>query len=712
MISVETWLRSFGFVRNPFETTEAAGEAQYVSDFLHETFVKPPGFDEILGHPSHPKSSLVLAARGKGKTSARLMTAHFCREGIFPREIGPKKAEITRVLPIHHTRFERLVAADSISDLVNLHVIEILLRAVPALVDMLMRYPEISERVDQLDPLRRLELQYFLVAFKHNVPLQEYKVARDILGKEIVSVGEARTLSGFSLPDHGQQKIGLPAQEIESHLTAYSQQMPIDLLGRFAALMVDLGFGATYVLVDGVDEIPETADNFAAAAGLLIPLLSNLNLITNTPHLAFKVFAPSEMEAMLLKATRKVRRDRLAVHRIELRENDLIEILHRRLSYCSNGVISSMDAISSLKLRGRMEKELASRADGNPRHLALLGQSMLEHRCQIVELDDDQENYLLGQDDLDWAEDNLRGQSLASGIPSNPTEEKAAATVIEQSKQPSGPMTASAAGDWFRHELPAPIALSYLVYQRESAAHVRIWKLYELVEATLAFLSQVLLALLRQELGDNAPQQLKRSGLRLERTSMGIWRITLEKLPGMLAGLGIRSYFARTCQSFLEKNGDFVQATNEERNRSAHGGPQSEKACEALIEQYAYPLQQYLSGLSFLRQCRLVKAISVYKREDRYLHRCTSYVGDVPVFPTIEVELRTPLDSESLYFLANGDPINLHPLMFVTSAEKLGEDIWLYRGVEKETVLYKSYGAGQTLDFPDHLLAIKSVLPS
>jgi hypothetical protein len=698
MISVEAWLKSFGFVRNPFETTEAAGEAQYVSDFLHQTFVKPQGFDEILGHPSYPKSSLVLAARGKGKTSARLMTAHFCREGIFPKEIGSEKAEIIRVLPIHHTHFERLVAADSLSALVNMHVIEILLRAVPALVNMLIHYPEISEHVEQLNPLRRLELQYFLVAFKHNVPLQEYKFARDILGKEIVSVGEARTLSGFSLPDHGQQKIGLSAQEIEAHLTAYSQQTPIDLLGRFAALMVDLGFGATYVLVDGVDEIAETADNFAAAAGLLVPLLSNLNLMTNTPYLAFKIFAPSEMETLLLEETRKVRRDRLAVQRIELREDDLAEILHRRLAYCSNNVISSMDAISSRKLRGLIEKELTSRAEGNPRQLALLGQYMLEHRCQVVAPDDEQEDYLLDQDDLEWAEHRLLGKPMVSAILSNPIE----ATFIEQPAAPSEPIAASIAGDWFRHELPAPIALSYLVYQRESVAHVRIWKMYELVESTLAFLSQVLLALLHQELRDKTSQQLRRSGLRLERTSMGIWRITLEKLPGMLAGLGIRSHFARACQSFLEKNSDFVQTINEERNRSAHGGPQPEKACEALIEQYAHPLQQYLSGLSFLRECHLVKAISVYKREDRYLHRCTSYVGDAPVFPTIDIELHMPLNSECLWCLSNDDPINLHPLILVTPSDQLGEMIWLYQGFDKEITTYKSYGLGQTLNISDY----------
>ena len=124
------WLKSFGFERNPFETTEAGSEATYAMDFLHETFVKPRGFDEILGHPSRPKSTIVFAARGQGKTSARLMTAHFCREGIFPKKLRNLDKENLRVLSIQHTRFEHFAQeAENQTGLVYMHVLEILYRA-------------------------------------------------------------------------------------------------------------------------------------------------------------------------------------------------------------------------------------------------------------------------------------------------------------------------------------------------------------------------------------------------------------------------------------------------------------------------------------------------------------------------------------------------------------------------------------------------------
>lgn len=703
MIPVETWLQSFGFIRNPFETTEAGSEAYYATDFLHETFVKPEGFDEILGHPAHPKSSLVFAARGKGKTSARLMTAHFCRQGLFPENMSSKGDKIIRVLPVHHARFERLSGeAASQSALVDAHVIEILLRAVPALVEMLIRYPDIAEGIKKLPVLHRLELQFFLLVFRTYVPLSEFKTARDVIGREITNISEARTPIGFSLPTAHQQSVGLSTQEIEEHLRANAQASPIDLLKRFVALTRELGLGAVYVLVDGLDEIPETADNFAAAAALLIPLLANLNLMSNTPFLVFKIFIPAEMEPLLLEATRKVRRDRLARQRLELNKDALLEILHRRLAYCSDGVVSSMDAISSVEMRGQIEKEMTIYAEGNPRRLALLGQYMLEHRCQVIAPDERQETYLLNKDDLNWAT-----HKVVEGAP-----QKNATDIVVSI--PQATLTQQAAqtpsDDWFRHELPAPIALAYLIYLRESVTHIRIWKMYELIEASLAFSSQVLLALLYQKLNKNTPLQLKKSGLRLERTSMGQWRIVLEKLPGMLAGLGIRSSFARACQRLLTKNGDFIRAINDERNRSAHGGPQSEKECSALLERYARPLQQYLVELEFLRQSYLIRVLQVKKNNDKYLHRCTSYVGDAIIFPTMDIELTTPLDSDRLWLLDSDGPVILHPLMLVTSDDKIGEDVWLYQGFDKDEVFYKSYGRGQTMKQSINLFDISQII--
>lgn len=696
MISIDRWLESFGLFRNPFETTEAGSEAYYVTEFLHETFVKPQGFDNLLGHPSRPKSTIVFAARGQGKTSARLMTAHFCREGIFSEKLRKSSKEKLRVLPIQHTRFEHLSqGAQSQSALVFMHVVEILYRAIPDLINMLMRTVELQNNVESLDVLQRLELQFFLLAFRGNLSFDEFKFGRELFGKEIISLDEARVPIGFSLSNASSHaNLGLSAQEIEDHLSAYAKANPIDLFSRFVNLAVKIGFSAVYVLIDCVDEIPETADDFTAAADILIPLLSNLNLMTNTPYLAFKVFVPHEMKTNLLEATRQVRKDRLSRLEIKLSEQDLVEILTSRLSYCSGGVVSSLDAVCEVGLRGQIMNELARIAEGNPRHLVLLGQYMLENRCHAIV---DEDDYLLTKNDLEAATNRLKTE-FQSIIPNEYIEGVFYTADREQEiiiQQPMLENIQEHSRDWFRHELPAPIALSYLVYQRESYAYQRLWKLYELIEASLAYMSLVLLAMLAQNLGDETPKRIKRSGLRLERTSLGIWRIALEKLPGMLSGIGLKSYFARACQRLVNEHKEFLQTINDERNRSAHGGPQPDQACTEMLGQFDDPLHDFLDNTQFLRNSHLIRVESVQKYGETYRHRCIHYVGDAAVYPTIEITLPKPLESNSLWLIGEDDPVNLHPLIAATANEKLGEDIWLYQGREDDSVLYKAYGLGR-----------------
>jgi hypothetical protein len=703
MSDINAWLESFGFIRNPFETTEAGSEANYATDFLHETFVKPEGFDNILGHPLHPKSTIIFAARGRGKTSARLMTAHFCQEGLFTNSTKISQPERIRVLPISHTRFEQILGdVEGESSLVDRHVTEILSRAFPSVINMLIRYDELMNKAKNLDIFARLEWQYFLLISKNYLSFSEFEFARNVFGNEIVSfedisVENIKQPLGFPLPKVAQSSNEALNQEFKKYLASYVKTGPIDLLKRFVTLASDLGFGAVYVLIDSIDEIPETADDFAFAATLLIPLLSNLNLMTNTPHLAFKVFIPYEMKSLLLGATKKIRRDRLSIQEINLRDQDLGEILNRRLFYCSEGAVTSLDAVCEVALRGKITNILVEYADGNPRHLVLLGQYMLESHCQSL-----QDDLLLTQADITAAQVRLHNE-LAEKIP---TIEKQ--NVIVQ--EPKDTNVQRVSESWFRHELPHPIAFSYLVYERENEANLRIWKLYELIEACLAYLSLILLASLVQRLGSETQTRLKRSGLRLNRTSLGIWRILLEKLPGMLAGNGARNYFARACQRLVEKHGDFLQDINDERNRSAHGGPQREDACSALLTKFAIPLRDFMEDLNFLRKSQLISVRRVEKRNETYLHHCTQYKGDMPIFSTVEISISAPLDSGCLWFLGEDIPVNLQPWILTKKDENLGENVWLYQGIKGDSIIYKNCGTGKMVtDATNHDFVVQVI---
>jgi len=709
MIPFEIWLKSFGFLQNPFETTEAGSEADHVTDFLHATFVKPDGFDRILGQPSRPKSSLIFAARGHGKSTVRLMLAHFCRRGLFSTEnSGKNYDQAAHVLPVFHTQFPRhFEAAPSPSALVDAHVIEILNRAIPALVNMLISFPDVGERVRTMDALRRIELQSFLVFFRNNVSFKEYKAARDILGNEIVH-NDNQTPIGFTYSSESRSKIELSETEMGLLLSSREKVTPSDMLRRFAELITDIGMQAVYVLIDGLDETHDTADDPVAVGNIVVPLISNLNLMNSTPHLAFKVFAPAEMAPIILEATQKVRKDRLDILSIQLHEPDLLELLQRRLSQCSNGTISSLDAVCVPAMRNQMDMELVRRARGNARHLILLGDYAIRAHCQAGDAESGIESYLLIERDLDSAVLRLNSELLPEpSILVVSAEERAVEEpALEQS------VAAPRPDDWPRHELPTPLAMAYLAYVREPSAHVRVWKLFDLIEAATAYLSIILISLLYQVEGAVTSRRLKEKDIDMRRVFMGRWRKCFVTLPGLCSSLKIKHPLVKRTQRLMENHSSFILKMNEERNRFAHDGPQPDDVCKALLSTYEPSLREFILALQEInRGCHLIKVREIAKKGSEFIHHCTQYQGDTVFFPHFELSLAVALDSQHLWLLGGQSPLNLHPLMLAQVAPgNLAEEVWLYQGVENGSVSYKSYGTARTIDIQIHRNDVTAIL--
>lgn len=73
---VSQFLDAFGFISDPFEFTNAEQER-----LLSGYFVPPPYFPSVLGEPKAPRSQIVFAPRGGGKTAQRLMIEKRSREG-------------------------------------------------------------------------------------------------------------------------------------------------------------------------------------------------------------------------------------------------------------------------------------------------------------------------------------------------------------------------------------------------------------------------------------------------------------------------------------------------------------------------------------------------------------------------------------------------------------------------------------------------------
>lgn len=151
---------------------------------------------------------------------------------------------------------------------------------------------------------------------------------------------------------------------------------PATTFRNFSRQVIAQGLTAIYVLVDGIDELPQTANNPARASELILPLVSDLILL-ETPRVVFKFFLPLEIKPRLVESG-KVRFDRFeASDRWDWTVTELSELLELRLAYFSTDKVVSrvLGAISEVL---DIDRQLCEAAQGSPRNLIRLGNYLIE----------------------------------------------------------------------------------------------------------------------------------------------------------------------------------------------------------------------------------------------------------------------------------------------------------------------------------------------
>jgi DNA-binding winged helix-turn-helix (wHTH) protein len=153
---------------------------------------------------------------------------------------------------------------------------------------------------------------------------------------------------------------------------------PVEQLKEFIDLLRFLGFDAGYILVDRLDELPETAESPQTGVALLRPLLDDLALL-ELPHLAFKFFLPTEMQPAVEAVTRA---DRITFRHVVWSDNDLQRLLEARLRAFSDDRISSLSQVSDVGLKD-IDDRLIGQAAGSPRNLIRLGEFVFSEHCRL-----------------------------------------------------------------------------------------------------------------------------------------------------------------------------------------------------------------------------------------------------------------------------------------------------------------------------------------
>lgn len=411
-ITESQWVDYFGFQRFPFDRPEAGNEEFARPVFLASCFVEPRGFERAFGQANAPVTSLLFAARGTGKTACRVMMDYYCQNGLA-RPGSSKSSDPSFVLSVPHVHLDNVRSIARLSSpeknppeiLVEHHAIEILRQAVPAFVNLIARNPTLATKTKDLPKAEFEDLSLFIIFYSAYLTSPQKNFLRDL---------------GVNMPPLNSPMKGFVGLE-SSHdrppsweAVLYQQRLgasPLHHLERWAKLMPAAGIKATYVLIDGVDELMESAESPGYAHKLIRPLLTHLRLMDGIHHFALKFFLPTDVEQLVLSDP-AFRRDRgFVVQRIEWRKEDLINILRERLNALRrpdyeirDRTAVGFDALCVPELRGQIEENIAGFAEGNPRRLMNFCAQMVTIHCskEIPATQDDP--YYLNRDDFEMAQ--------------------------------------------------------------------------------------------------------------------------------------------------------------------------------------------------------------------------------------------------------------------------------------------------------------------
>jgi hypothetical protein len=137
------YFKQLGFKSHPFLKTNADEE-----ESLQSYFVPPPYFDAIIGDPSSPNSSIVLAPRGAGKTAQRRMVEAAANE--------------LRFLAVTYDRFEFGVG-QKISDIsLQYHLRNVITRILVSFLSYLSDWPDVSKNLSREE---KKQLAVFIHAY-------------------------------------------------------------------------------------------------------------------------------------------------------------------------------------------------------------------------------------------------------------------------------------------------------------------------------------------------------------------------------------------------------------------------------------------------------------------------------------------------------------------------------------------------------------------
>ncbi|WP_379553514.1 P-loop ATPase, Sll1717 family [Qipengyuania sp. DGS5-3] len=361
---MDGFFSSFGFVENPFASTNADKEPR-----LSSYFVSPPYFSSVRGDPQDPRSNVIFAPRGAGKTAQKVMLEDYAE--------SEKENPIFSITYDEFRTFNRSRLSQLGVDWHLTQIIQRLLAGILALVE--------EGHGSQLTEQEKRTLAYSFKNFLGSLSAAEAE-------KTFNSVRSALERIGAFKDKHGQNiaaiiaalatKWGFDAPNIKAIEQELKEESLTDIFVRLKNIIIGFGFKSLYILVDRVDEVSDLANDAEASQKFVAPLVNNLHLL-ETDNVAFKFFLWDRMEDFVTAAG--FRPDRVAVYRLNWSPGELEDMLSKRLSAFSDGRIQSLNQLTDGSVDIDLDKLVCLLSIGSPRDVIRLAQRIVDEHTRIVD---------------------------------------------------------------------------------------------------------------------------------------------------------------------------------------------------------------------------------------------------------------------------------------------------------------------------------------
>jgi len=362
-MSEKEFLGRLGFGANPFQFTNADEE-----EHLQSYFVPPPYFDSVWGDPTSPKSHVIFAPRGGGKSAQRKMIEY--------------KSQDSDVFVLRYDRFEHLSTSDLKELTVDYHLRNIVSLL---LLGFLLEFRQRGVHASAFSRVEREQIEalcdYYLGRITRFEAVRASEALRTLSSKAKQFLkdwsGPLNALAAAALSSQGigvgkidsiQQSAG---QTVEGPAKAHLEVV--------RDLLRSIGFGSIYILIDKVDETPQTGNNAEASFMLVKPLLRDLELL-QIKDIAFKFFLWDNLKTYYGKFGRP---DRLQQFELRWDEEHINRMLSKRLEAFSGEKVRNLSQLTNADLAEPLQKVVVLFASGSPRDMIRVCQDIISEQLQI-----------------------------------------------------------------------------------------------------------------------------------------------------------------------------------------------------------------------------------------------------------------------------------------------------------------------------------------